>query len=453
MKRIQHIRIYILLGCIPFVACHKYLSEKSSSLLVVPDSLGDLQALLDRTVTTNSSDPSALAISSNEYYLSDNDFTALTSDYDKRKYQWDSAGLFQPGAGNDWYNLYQLVYVANTVISDMGNIPQDPSSVSDRQDVEGQAYFYRGKTFYNIASIWCKTFDSTTANADPGIPLRLNPDFNVPSTRSTLMATYKQLLSDLKQSAALLPVTPIHAMRPSKGAAYGMLARICLFMGDYQDAYQYADSALSINSTLIDFNTLNSAKTYPIAQFNPETIYYSSISIPAILNISRAKIDSSIYRLYDQHDLRKVIFFRKNADGSFGFRGNYTSGLALFGGVSVNELLLIHSEAAVRSGNVSTALSDLNRLRQARWDNHYSYVPFSSGDIKTVLDSILLERRKELPMRGLWWQDVKRLNREGVGISLQRTVLGQPLVLAPGSKRFVLPIPEDIIRLTGIQQN
>ena len=441
-----------LLAAVLATSCNKYLDDKSNSKLVIPQTLDDLQAIMDRTVVTNSSDPSALAVSSNEYYLTDNDFSALSSDYDKHMYQWDSTNLFQPGSG-DWYNAYQLVYVANTVISDAAKMKPDASGVTNWNDVTGQAYFYRGKAFYNAASIWSKTFDSATMATDLGIPLRLDPDFNTPSTRSTLQETYKQLLSDLKQATGLLPVTPIHPMRPSKGAAYGMLARIYLFMRDYANAFKYADSALSINSTLIDFNTLNSNKIYPVPQFNTEAIYYSSILIPTVLSITIAKIDSNIYNLYDQNDLRKVIFFRKNVDGSYGFRGNYTAGLSLFSGIAVNELLLIHAETALRLGNNALALSNLNKLLLARWNNKATYIPFSTNDNKEALDKILLERRKELLMRGLWWGDVKRLNKEEYNITLTRKLLGNTLTLVPSSKRFVLPIPEDIIQLTGMQQN
>ncbi|WP_191967998.1 RagB/SusD family nutrient uptake outer membrane protein [Rhizosphaericola mali] len=444
--------IILALVCL-MIGCKKYLNEKSNSNLVVPQTLEDLQALLDRTIATNSSDPSATAVSSDEYYLTDNDWNALSSDYYKRMYKWDSAGLFQPGGANDWGNAYQLVYLANTVISEMGNIERTTTNANDWDNVIGQAYFYRGKAFYNIASIWCKSFDSVYTSTDLGIPLRTDPDFNIPSIRSTLENTYRQILSDLKVSSSYLPQVPIHVMRPSKGAAFGMLSRIYLFIRNYSMAEIYADSALKINSNLMDFNTIGTSKTYPIAQFNTETIYYSSISVPAPLNISRAKIDTNLYSSYANGDLRKSIFFRSNTDGSVGFRGNYTGGLSLFSGISVNELLLIHAECTVRLGDLENGLTDLNKLRSARWSKTIAYVPFTSVSKQQSLDTILVERKKELLMRGLWWQDVKRLNLEKRAISLHRRLNGQLLTLDPTSDRFVLRIPEDVIQLTGMQQN
>ena len=66
---------------------------------------------------------------------------------------------------------------------------------------------------------------------------------------------------------------------------------------------------------------------------------------------------------------------------------------------------------------------------------------------------MLTERRKELLFRGVRWVDVKRLNKEGYGISLQRTIDGQTYRLGPNSLRFALPIPEDVIAMSGMPQN
>ena len=66
---------------------------------------------------------------------------------------------------------------------------------------------------------------------------------------------------------------------------------------------------------------------------------------------------------------------------------------------------------------------------------------------------ILLERRKELLMRGLRWMDLKRLNMEGAAITLTRTVNGQVYTLPPNDLRYALPIPEDVIAISGMQQN
>jgi len=62
-----------------------------------------------------------------------------------------------------------------------------------------------------------------------------------------------------------------------------------------------------------------------------------------------------------------------------------------------------------------------------------------------VLDLVLKERRKELVFRGLRWTDIRRLNQATPSIILKRRVNGKEDSLMPGDKRFVLPIPPDVI--------
>ena len=49
--------------------------------------------------------------------------------------------------------------------------------------------------------------------------------------------------------------------------------------------------------------------------------------------------------------------------------------------------------------------------------------------------------------------DIKRLNKEGSNINLVRKLDGQVYMLTAGDLRFALPIPEDVIELSGMLQN
>ena len=74
-------------------------------------------------------------------------------------------------------------------------------------------------------------------------------------------------------------------------------------------------------------------------------------------------------------------------------------------------------------------------------------------DAESALQVVLDERRKELVMRGLRWMDLKRLNAQGANIVVSRGFNGQTVSLLPNDPRYALPIPEDIIQLSGIPQN
>ena len=97
-------------------------------------------------------------------------------------------------------------------------------------------------------------------------------------------------------------------------------------------------------------------------------------------------------------------------------------------------------------------MTDLNNLLFQRWKTG-TFVPRSASSSSDALNQVLTERRKELIFRGTRWSDLRRLNKEGYNITLQRTIQGQTFTLAPNSPLYVLPIPPDVIAQTGIAQN
>jgi hypothetical protein len=56
-------------------------------------------------------------------------------------------------------------------------------------------------------------------------------------------------------------------------------------------------------------------------------------------------------------------------------------------------------------------------------------------------------------MRSLRWPDIKRQNREGANIVLQRLSAGTVYRLEPNSGLYALTLPADIIEQSGIPQN
>jgi hypothetical protein len=87
-----------------------------------------------------------------------------------------------------------------------------------------------------------------------------------------------------------------------------------------------------------------------------------------------------------------------------------------------------------------------------RWKTG-TFIPVTAASNTEALDIILLERRKELLMRGLRWIDIKRLNKEGRNILPKRIINGQSFSLSVNENRYALPLPDDIISITGMPQN
>ncbi|KLT67021.1 hypothetical protein AB669_03645 [Pedobacter sp. BMA] len=448
-NKIYYIAI-VFAALLTLVGCEKFLDEKTVKSYTVPSTLGDLQALLDNQSFMVERDASAGEVSSGDYYLTDAVWTALSLENYRRMYLWEKTFIFQ-SSSNEWNEMYRAVNITNEVLTDLPKIgKQDQESTWN--NITGQAYFHRGRLFYQIVSLWTKAYDAQTAATDLGVPLRLNSNFNEQSVRASVAESYNQVISDLKMAIINLPSVTSTAFRPSKAGAYGMLARVYLSIRDYNHAGLYADSCLQLRSTLLNYNSINSSATYPFSRVNTEVVSESYAPVPTPVSPTRARILEDIYAMYSANDLRKIVFFKTNTDKSYAFKGGYEGTSGLFTGVAVDEMYLIRAECFARNGKTSECLKDLNTLLVTRYKTG-TYVPLNVTTAEQAMDLVLTERRKELLMRCLRWTDLKRLNKEGMGITMMRVLKGATYTLPPNDSRYALAIPEDVIQLSGISQN
>ncbi|MEO5984330.1 MAG: RagB/SusD family nutrient uptake outer membrane protein [Ferruginibacter sp.] len=440
----------IIAAAVNAASCKKYLEEKPDKKLVIPATLADLQALLDNNNIIVRADCYSDEVSADNYYLPETIWQNLAEN-DKRLHTWQKDFVFAP-AFNDWSRLYTKIYYANTVLETIEKIEQTSTNKSAWDNIKGQALLVRAKALMQAVMIWCPAYDAISSATDMGLPIRVTTDFTKREQRATLQRTYDQITGDFALAIGLLPPTASHPARGSRVAAYSFLSRTFLAMRKYAEAKNYADSALQINRELLDYNSLSTTSNFPFPTFNKEMNYYTTAFI-TLLEFGYARVDSSLYKSYASDDCRKLVFFRINADGTPSFKGHYTgSNGGLFTGVSTNELYITRAECLARMGSLADAITDLNTLLIKRFKTG-TFVPFSSSNAAGLLDKILTERRKELLFRGLRWMDLKRLNKEGNGIVLQRKLNNQTYTLQPNDKGYALPIPEDVISISGIQQN
>lgn len=439
----KFLKLYLLLCFIGLGSCKKFLDEKPNSKLAVPTTLAELQGLLDHYQVLNQVDAAAGEISSTDYYLTDADFATQT-EQNQRMYTWQRSNIFVADL-NDWVYNYRAIYRANSVLHFAEQLPKTDSQLWN--SVKGQAYFYRAKNL--LTTLY--QFSQLPPTAAMGVPIRLGIDFNEASVRVTAAEGYQQVIDDLKQAIAHLPLAQVHVMRPAKPAAFALLARTYWSLGDYPNAYAYADSCLKLKSQLLDFNTLNAAAVFPVAQYNVEVLHVGFLPA-SILNNSRAKIANDLVALYETNDLRATIFLKNNGNGTYGFKGSYDGSAGLFSGQAVDEVYLIRAESLLRLDRVDEALEDLNLLLRHRYKTG-TFIDIKVRDKQELLQILLKERRKELLMRGLRWIDVKRLNKEKAGINFSRTAQGINYTLNANSNGFALPLPDELLLTSGMVQN
>lgn len=303
MRKTKILLISLSLILISF-GCSDFLDEKSDLKLATPDRLEDNQMLLNNYGFLNVEFASSGETSSDDYYLTDADYNGLSFEATKRLHIWMPDNVAPPiESGNDWSTCYRSIYICNAVLFNM----QDKNFTGEQADnIRGQALALRAFRYLDAAQIWCKAYNPQTAGTDLGLPLRLDPDMNIPSVRSTVKQTYDQIISDLQTAIPLLLPKQISGMRISRAAAYGLLARTYLFMGDYTNALHNTQQALSINNDLMDFNTLNPNADYPIEEMNKEILLWTAITYES--HLMPAKIPDPIYQMYDNNDLRKTVF-------------------------------------------------------------------------------------------------------------------------------------------------
>ncbi|UZJ63985.1 RagB/SusD family nutrient uptake outer membrane protein [Sphingobacterium sp. KU25419] len=162
------------------------------------------------------------------------------------------------------------------------------------------------------------------------------------------------------------------------------------------------------------------------------------------------KVYSDVVDMYDNYDLRKSLFFHKNQDDSYSFKGNY-NGLgtnALFGGITTAEIYLIQAECNVRLDFIESALNGINTLLLNRYSAGY-FAPILITEQDQLLKIVLKERRKELVFRGLRWSDLRRLNKDSrFSETLSRELNGITYSLPPNDPRYVFPIPKYVSTIT-----
>ncbi|MEP7374566.1 MAG: RagB/SusD family nutrient uptake outer membrane protein [Chitinophagaceae bacterium] len=432
----------------------EWLDAKANKSDVVPKSLKDLQGILDNDVIFNLT-PGLGNLGIDNYDISYSDWQ--TADPIQRNaYTW-APDIFQSSSVIDWNLCYQKIELANIVLEQLMKITVNTSNQADYDQIKGSALFFRAKSFFDLTSLFGKPFDLTSYERDLGIPIRTTTDVNVKSTRATVKETFDQIIKDLKEADALLPLIALHQLRPSKPAAEGLLAKTYLNIADYAKAGNYSDIALTNYNSLLDFNTLPD-QSYPFADYpdNKEIIFWSQAIGYSLISPANSvdRVDSNLFLSYDTNDVRRSAFY-SDISGQIVFDGPYTGGTGyLFSGLATNELYLIHAECLARQGNTNAAMDALNALLSKRWKDG-TFVPITAFSPDDALKKILVERNKELPFTSnIRWDDLRRLNKESqFAKTLTRNLNGSVFTLEPNDNKYVYPIPPDEIKLSGIEQN
>lgn len=342
-----------------------------------------------------------------------------------------------------WSEMYNTIYKTNTIIEGLSS---SELPLSEKNQFIGEAKFVRAFSYFYLVNLW------------GDVPLVTSTDYltNNSVIRSASTLIYDQIEDDLLESIELLaadyPYSNGERIRASKGAARALLARVYLFMENWEGAETQA--TLTINDPLY---SLEPDLSLVFRSTSPEAIlqlwFYQYPTDRSTFSIGRrgpglGSLSSDFLSMVEAGDQRWDIWGQpRDVDGTtyygmlkyFDFSNpplDYTTLLRLA------EQYLIRAEARVRQNMLTGAADDLNIVRSR------AGLPETEADTQQeLLDAILHERRYELCTEwGHRWFDLNRTGRAD-------EVLGSYKPSWNSEDKFY-PIPEvQIANNPGIAQN
>ena len=125
--------------------------------------------------------------------------------------------------------------------------------------------------------MYARPYNPETAATEPGIPVKLSQQIEDKEYESEpLTRVYGTILEDLKVARECLKQTPVknHPYRADIVAAHLLTSRVHLYMQDWQNAWNYADSVMCRKNELEDLNAWELDKTSNfLSRSSVETIF------------------------------------------------------------------------------------------------------------------------------------------------------------------------------------
>jgi hypothetical protein len=306
-----------------------------------------------------------------------------------------------------WRILYQYIYRVNAAIEGLHTATKLTPVI--RQQLMGEAKFTRAFCYFYLVNLF------------GDLPLAINTDYKANATlyRTSASKVYDLIIADLKDAQELLRTDYLQAdmvsvtndrVRPNKWAAVALLARVQLYLDNWQDAINASTIVLD-NHDLYDTSNI----TQVFQQDSREAIWQlqtvdKTFTDDAALFIQQrpVHISNDLRLSFEKGDLRRQYWLSginsdlypykyRRVDGTGGSRENLVM-------MRLAEQYLIRAEARLQTGDIDGARADLNVIRARAG---LPDIIFTAPD--QLMQAIQQERRIELFAEwGHRWLDLKR---------------------------------------------
>jgi len=358
-----------------------------------------------------------------------------------------------------WTRAYQAIARANNVI----NILEDGFEEvgvdqSDLDQLLGECKFIRGLAYFDLARLFCQPYSAGATQL--GLPVVLLTENGKPA-RETLGVTYDQVEADLLDAAAKLSASSPNAGTDPVGwatsyAADALLARLYLYMEDWQIAADYASSVITnfpgSMYTAAEYTTWDQDGVWGTdagseiifevygAEGNSTHSNWDVISyIMSPDGYGDVGASDDVRNLMEDVDVRLDLFINTanwpNDFWSLKYPGKAPDGNLREDNIPVlrlSEMYLIRAEAILNGASVSgaTAVGDVNMIRTNRGAT-------ALGNV--TLTDLYQERRRELSYEGHELFDLARTQRGLVRVDYDGAV-NQNIPFP--DYRWAMPIPQ-----------
>lgn len=174
-----------------------------------------------------------------------------------------------------WELGYRVIGNCNKIIEIIQGLGNE--STREQTIMMGENYYLRALSYFLLVNEFAQSY-SNNPTQNPGLPLKLTSDPNdLPQSRSTVAEVYDQVVLDLKDAITYLTLqqgeTPKSNIYATKEAAEALLARVYLYMENWDGAWEMANKV--ITSGRFELERGNRFATYSqlIPEDNKETIF------------------------------------------------------------------------------------------------------------------------------------------------------------------------------------
>lgn len=439
MNMINMKNIFFLLIALLFVSCDKFLDIQPTGKVIAKTG-EEYRALLTGVYNTFPTDRSLTTLRTDELVVDGGSVTAEDYNTYFDIWTWNDITPDEKTTSWSWRQFYHIIYIASYVIDKQSEITE--ASPADINQLVGEAYMLRAYSYSILVNLFGKPYTKCDPTTELAVPLMVTPDVEMVIGRSTVEAVYQQILSDINMAKQKLVIDKWEddlKYRFNKISADALLARVCLYMGRWQQALDAAKAVVAAYPELEDLTT--TSYTMPDKYTSKEAI----VSLEQVMKSSYKGIgypDAKFISSITTGDLRKNRYFKAKTSQIYDLlKGGANECRSTFRSA---EFYLTAAEAAARLGKLEEAIDLMSTMVKNRYLAARQTTTINSMKSMTqdqLIDFILEDRRVELCFEGHRWFDLRRTTQQ----KIVKTFSDVTYTLEEGDNRYTIVIPREAI--------